>query len=90
MKFRPVREFLSEAMEEVVEMPATKKALAAHLEKKFGDIPSPFKFPIKEDEITIEYQGFDDRIKWDSHLVLVNGLPYGYIDTMLPHPLVED
>lgn len=66
MKFRPVRETLEEAMNEVLEFNDIKE-LSVFLECQSSDIE-------------IIPQGHDDRINWESNLVLVNKNPIGYID----------
>jgi hypothetical protein len=32
------------------------------------------------DKVTIEHYGFDCRINWETHIVLVNGEPVGFTD----------
>lgn len=67
MNFRPIRGGLSTAMGECVCIPETMIALARHVG---GNI----------DDICLADQGWDERIKWHSYLVLLNGVPVGYVD----------
>ena len=30
--------------------------------------------------LTTKYQGYDDRIGWDTHMIRINGRPYGFTD----------
>jgi hypothetical protein len=67
MKFRPQRGSLAESMAEVVELPATRHALAKHLGEPDRAI------------LVTEY-AYDDRIGWGTHLVTVWGSAVGYTD----------
>lgn len=74
MKFRPVRGGLEDAMKEVVEVGTTddlRKLVPEYMLKPDAD-----GFIL----IRAKSQGFDERIGWDSHLLTVNGEPFGYLD----------
>lgn len=67
MKFRPHRGTLEEAMKEVVELPATKRALAAYLEE-------PLEL------LQVKHYMQDDRIGWDTYIVTINDQAVGFTD----------
>lgn len=76
MRVREHRGTLIESLKTVRQIPATKEDLADH-------INSIMNFPVKfgPGSITIVKQGVDDRIGWDSHLIVVEGLGvFGYCD----------
>ena len=76
MKFRPVRELLEDAMEEMVELP-TREHLLWHLILN-GLAPSDGVMRICID------QGPDERIGWkESHIVTIDDFPVGYVDSLL-------
>jgi hypothetical protein len=64
MKFRPHRELLHEAMNEVVEV-AGLEELKNHIEKT-QEIPRDLI-----DKIQVKPYGFDARIGWDTHIVVI-------------------
>lgn len=66
MKFRPVRELLHESMSEMVEL-SNMDELAKHLNAD-------------KSKVRITPYTYDDRIGWDTYLVTVNGVPFGYTD----------
>ena len=70
MRFRPQRGSLADAMSEMHEMPATKVALAAHLRCDIGDVE-------------VKPYTYDERIGWDTHIVLVLGFPAGFTDSQV-------
>lgn len=88
MKFRPVRELLSEAMAEVTTVTNLDElkavAIPESLRSYFGDDP----------RIEVKPQRYDERIGWNSHIVLVNGQPTGYTDgpleEIVAHSLPEN
>ncbi len=67
MKYRPQRGTLDEAMKEVVELPATKAALASYLEQP-------------PELVQVKSYCYDARIDWETFIVLVNGEPFGFTD----------
>lgn len=74
MKYREQRGTLKDSMKTVVELPATRAALAAHLSVGFPT-------PCPADRITVKpYGGIDPRNGWDTHIVCVNGDAWGYTD----------
>jgi hypothetical protein len=91
-KFRPVRELLSEAMAEVT----TFRSWGDLIRLVKGRNPPVVKIELRTIEplkavyytvgseikntIELKPQGYDARIGWDSHLVVVNGMASGYTD----------
>ncbi len=67
MKFRPHRGSLDTAMDEMVELQPTVEALATHLK-------------VPASAISVKPYGYDKRIDWDTHMVLVDGSPWGFTD----------
>jgi hypothetical protein len=74
IKFRPVRGRLEESMKEVHELPATRVALAAHLQKQYEHRV------ISSHTIEVTPYRYDERINWNTHLVTVLGEAMGYTD----------
>lgn len=68
MLFRFHRGSLADSMQTVVEV-ADRAALLTLLQETD---PS-----ITDDDLTSQPYGFDPRIDWDTHLVLVRGIPQG-------------
>lgn len=76
MRVRQHRGSLVESLKTVKQIPATKEALADHINMVMD-------FPVKfgPGSITIIPQGFDDRIGWNTFLINVAGLGvFGYCD----------
>jgi hypothetical protein len=67
MKYREQRGSLAEAMKTVIDLPATREALAGLL-------------GATEEQIEVRHYAADERIGWDTYLVTVNGCPVGYTD----------
>lgn len=68
MKYRDHRGGLDESMQTMVDMPRDLESLATHL-------------GVKSSSIRVEaYGGFDKRIGWDTYIVLVDGVPFGFTD----------
>lgn len=72
MKFRPHRGGLSEAMREVVELP-DRAALVAHLAKNLAR----WGYRLTDTDMRVSPFGFDDRIKWDTHVVTIRNKKVG-------------
>ena len=78
MKFRDHRGSLTESMATVIDIPPTLEALKIIINTELGKYGVP---EISDEMITVESYGFDNRIGWDTHIVIVNGYGvYGYID----------
>jgi hypothetical protein len=67
MKFREHRGGLEASLKTVVELEATAFALARHLRVGVSDIQ-------------VKPYCRDERIDWNTHLVLVHGRPVGFTD----------
>ncbi len=77
--YRPHRGTLDTAMAEVVEI-SGREELVAHLRKVWMNEVNESGL-----NVTVEnYGGIDERIGWDTHIVLVDGKPYGFTDGPLP------
>lgn len=86
MKFRQHRGGLQDSLATVVEI-ADKKALVAYLRALFQhwnkELPGvDCNYPrIDADTVKVEKYVFDERINWDTHIVLVKGYgPIGFTD----------
>lgn len=76
MRVRQHRGTLEQSLKTVKQIPATKDDLADHINEVL-DLPVKFG----PGSITIVHQGDDERIGWDSHLIVVEGLGvFGYCD----------
>lgn len=76
MRVRQHRGSLVESLKTVKQIPATKEALADHINMVMD-------FPVKfgPGSIRLVDQGMDDRIGWNSYLIMVDGLGvFGYCD----------
>lgn len=77
MKFREHRGGLKESLATCVELPPTRAALAAHLKPWL----EPLRVPVSEAALHIHYYAYDDRIQWDTHIVMLDGFgPVGFTD----------
>lgn len=76
MRVRQHRGTLIDSLKTVIQIPATKEDLIDHINNVMN---LPVKFGTGS--IRIVNQGKDDRIGWDSHLIVVEGLGvFGYCD----------
>ncbi|AIA64649.1 hypothetical protein HL10_gp119 [Cronobacter phage CR8] len=76
MRVRQHRGSLVESLKTVKQIPATKEALADHINMVMD-------FPVKfgPGSISLIYQGIDDRIGWKTYMITVAGLGvFGYCD----------
>lgn len=78
--YRPQRGSLNTAMNEVVELDG-RLELIDHLRKGYGSEVNE-----SGSNVTVEKygSGIDTRIGWDTHIVLVGGIPYGFTNGPLP------
>ena len=74
MKIRFHRGTLEEAMKTVVEIPATRKAVADRLTQDLGR-------PVLPKDLVISNYCRDDRIGWDTHLVSWKGQAVAFTDS---------
>ncbi|ARV77358.1 hypothetical protein FDI21_gp189 [Pseudomonas phage Noxifer] len=68
MKVRPHRRLLDEAMAEVKEIEPTMVALKKWADESFGGMQPP-----DLSELKCEPYGYDDRIKWNTYIVHLEG-----------------
>lgn len=66
--YRPHRRLLADAMDEVVEL-KDKADLILHIKREWSSLPHDFE--ISEKTVQVEKYGFDDRINWDTYVVLL-------------------
>ena len=78
MKYRPHRRFLDESMKEVTEV-ADFADLVHHIQAECPDWYPMEKRPTSENT-KIKPYGIDDRIGWNSHLVVVADEVWGWTD----------
>ena len=67
MKFRPHRGSLSDAMKEVSEIEPSMETLKQLL-------------ILSDEKLEIKYYCYDERIDWDTYIVVVNGQTVGFTD----------
>jgi hypothetical protein len=79
--YRPHRGSLADAMREVVEVNDFAQ-LVRHMRRGVESWYPPAAMPTMENT-TIEPYGFDDRIGWDTHIVLVKGEAWGFTNGAL-------
>jgi len=78
MKLREHRGNLAESMATVIEIPPTLEALKTVINNELSVFGVP---EITDNMIRIEPYGFDKRINWNTHIVMIAGYGvYGYID----------
>jgi len=75
MKVREHRGGMLESMETCVVIPSTMTDLARHFSYKHITTYKP-------EDIKVEYQGYDKRNGWHTHIVTINGCAVGYTDEM--------
>ena len=80
MKIRNHRELLSESMQTVREIEPTIDAV-----RKFFKDGSMFD-KLYDGVIKVEPYGFDDRIKWNTYIVTVDGKAIGFTDSPVENP----
>jgi hypothetical protein len=78
MKLREHRGGLAESMETTIEIVANMRALREHINKEL----SP-NLVVTEGMLHVEPYGFDDRIKWHTFIVTIDGYGvFGFTDAM--------
>jgi len=77
-KYRPHRGTLADAMAEVVEV-ADLPALVEHMRKSVQDWYPPEELPTIK-TTTVKPYAYDDRIRWNTYIVMVNGSVWGFTD----------
>ena len=80
MKIREHRGSLLEAMETVSEIEPTKMALVEFIRKAFSHWPG-YQLANLEGRVKVEKYRYDERIKWDTHIVTIEGYGvFGFTD----------
>lgn len=76
VKYRPHRGQLADAMAEVAEV-SDFHDLVRHMRAECPDWIPDWAMPT-EANVTLRPYGWDDRIGWDTQIVLVNGKAWGF------------
>jgi len=81
INFRPHRGGFEESMK-LVQAFEDKDDLVRHIDSIAESFRvTGFPLPVNEDTVKIEYYCFDDRNKWDTYIVILEGFgPFGYTD----------
>jgi hypothetical protein len=76
MKLREHRGLLTDSMETCIEIEPTRDALESAIKESLL-----YFFHFEKKNIHVEPYGYDDRIKWDTHIVTIYGYGvYGFTD----------
>lgn len=76
MKLREHRGLLADSMKTVVEIDPTIESLANAIQNSLHDF-----LCVDKDKIKVKPYVYDDRIKWDTHIVTIDGYGvYGFTD----------
>lgn len=81
--YRPHRGMLADSMACVAEVESFE-ALVNLMREEVADYYPPDQMPTLENTTIEPYGGFDKRIGWDTHIVLVNGSAWGFTNGLLP------
>lgn len=74
MKIRQHRGGLAESMATVTDIENTADAVARHVSSCWG------YEDVTANDVHVKQYGYDGRIGWDTHIVLINGTPFGFSD----------
>lgn len=82
MLFREHRSTLADSMATTIPLASDKQSLVKHINSLNIFLDNRV---ITEEEVIVKPYGFDDRIKWDSHIVTILGFGViGFTNTGLP------
>lgn len=73
MQFRPQRGTLSDSLSELRHVSATREALALEASLQLGRV-------VELGDVEVRPYCYDHRIRWDTHIVSVGGVPIGFTD----------
>jgi len=76
MKIRIHTGGLAESMATVAEIEPTAEAIAQYLRDQWGDLG----YGVHPKNIEVKPYGFDERIKWGTHIVLLDGYGAAFTD----------
>ncbi len=86
MQIRVQRGGLSDSLRTTMDIEPTAKAIAEYLRLQWGGLG----YGVDENKITVEPYGFDNRIQWNTHIVLLDGRAVAFTDGPLtPDDLPE-
>ena len=77
-RYRPHRSLLADSMRKVIEVNDLAQ-LVRHMRREVASWYPKDELPT-EDNTKIEPYGRDDRIGWDTYIVLVDGKAWGFTD----------
>lgn len=78
MKIRKHTGSLADSMSTVAEIEPTATAIADYVSEHWTPlVPAG---GIAPERVTVEPYGYDARIEWDTHIVLIDGRPFGFTD----------
>lgn len=81
MKIREHRELLSDSMNTIAEIAPTIEAVAKFIRERLKDFPG---VQIAPSLIHVKHYTYDDRIKWDTYIVTLDGYGvFGFTDSPL-------
>lgn len=70
---------LAESMETVQEINPTKACLVSFIKNSLSSFSQ--MNDLKSNDVTVKFYGYDERIKWNSYIVIINGYGvFGFID----------
>jgi hypothetical protein len=78
MKYRPHRGSLDEAMAEAIDVNGLDELIAAMMRGLENWYPKDGR-PTRAN-VTVEPYAYDERIKWNTHIVCVDGNAWGFTD----------
>ena len=79
VKVREHRGSLTDSLATQVEIDRTIYSLASYISQTLG-------YGVEPRDIEVNPYGFDDRIGWDTYIILVKGSPFGFTDGYIPLP----
>lgn len=79
MKIRIQKGGLTESMATVTEIEPTREAIAQYLRDQWGGLG----YGVYPEDIKVEPYWFDQRIGWNSCIVLLNGCAVAFTDSLI-------
>jgi hypothetical protein len=79
VKVREHRGSLNDSLATQVEIERTIYSLASYISQTLG-------YRVEPRDIEVNQYGFDDRIGWDTYIIIVKGSPFGFTDGYIPLP----
>lgn len=76
MKIRVHKSLLSESMETVAEIKPTTESIAQYLRDQWAGLG----YNVRANNITVKPYCFDNRIQWNTHVVILNSSAVAFTD----------